>query len=116
MDFLPTMMDVLNVSRPTEQLSWGFDGRSILPILADESYVPPERSIGWWYNTPRKTVSDGWGYRYGKWKYVVGSVSCKKDDCRVPQLYDLSNDLGEKHDLSATHPYVLTAIEANFTA
>ena len=116
MDFLPTVMEVLNVSRPSSQASWGFDGQSILPILADASYVPPERGIGWWYRSSHKVVGDGWGYRHGKWKYVVGSVSCEHDDCKQPQLFDLSVDLSEKHNLATTYPQVLAAIEANFTA
>merc|ERR1719197_1398981 len=32
-DFLPTIMEVLGVSRPEHQHDWGFDGVSILPIL-----------------------------------------------------------------------------------
>ena len=116
MDFLPTVMEVLNVSRPASQAGWGFDGVSIMPILRDASFVPPERGIGWWYNQPTKNVNDGWGYRHGKWKYVVGSVSCQNADCKKPQLYDLSVDLSEKNDLATTFPGVLAAIEANFTA
>ena len=35
--------------------------------------------------------------------------------CRLPMLYDLSTDLGERHDVSAEHPDVLKAIMNNFT-
>ena len=53
---------------------------------------------------------------YGKWKLAVGGISCKQDECRQPQLYDLDVDLGEHNDLSTTHPDVLAAIQANFSA
>ena len=33
MDFLATVMDVLDVQRPVEQREWHFDGVSIMPIL-----------------------------------------------------------------------------------
>eukprot|EP01043_Picozoa_sp_COSAG02_P078172 COSAG02_NODE_17468_length_1001_cov_1.174058_1_plen_58_part_00 len=35
-DFLPTIMDILKVSRPLSQAHWELDGVSILPILRGE--------------------------------------------------------------------------------
>ena len=63
-DFLPTIMDVLNVSRPAHQSDWGMDGRSMLPLLkapvsaldrqdrgvyADGKNVMPPQPMGWMY-------------------------------------------------------------------
>jgi hypothetical protein len=57
--------------------------------------------------------------RAGKWKYVAGGISCDSStatfDCSKEQLYDMSVDWAEEHDLAAKHPDVLTAIAANFT-
>ncbi len=39
-DFIATMMDVLNVSRPETQAQWGFDGRSLMPLLE----APPPKT------------------------------------------------------------------------
>ena len=47
MDFLATVMDVLNVNRPAEQRDWHFDGVSVLPILRAEEIA--SREIGWMY-------------------------------------------------------------------
>ena len=47
MDFLATILDVLQVQRPAAQRDWAFDGVSILPILRGET--PPPRGIGWMY-------------------------------------------------------------------
>ena len=64
-DFLATIMDVLNVSRPAHQADWGIDGRSILPLLkapvsafdkqtqtvyADGKNVMPVHGMGWMFN------------------------------------------------------------------
>jgi len=112
MDFLATMMDAISVDRPATQTNWGFDGKSILPILRGEQW--PERAIGYVFqywkseNTPH-------GFRYGKWKYVKGSQSCQADDCHQDMLFDLESDLGEKNEISAQFPDVLKAIKANFT-
>lgn len=112
MDFLATIMDALSIDRPQKQKDWAFDGKSIMPILQGET--PPERGIGWVYHT--WSHSSPFGYRYGKWKYVHGSTSCKNKNCQKDMLYDLEADLGEKNDISSQHPDVLKAIKANFTS
>jgi arylsulfatase A-like enzyme len=117
MDFLATIMEVLAVERPAGQETWAFDGVSVLPILRGEPAAP--RGIGWIFDTPVLSVQKGYGYRYGKWKYVQGSVSCAgptaNTTCQLPMLYDLESDLGERNDVSAEYPDVLKAIMANFT-
>ena len=57
MDFLATVMDVLDVERPEEQKDWHFDGVSIMPILRGDT--PEPRGIGWMYNQPKLNVHDG---------------------------------------------------------
>jgi len=113
MDFLPTVMEILGVDRPENQREWALDGQSLVPLMMGEAV--PERGIGWWYFTGIPTIENGYGYRYGKWKLVVGSQSCSDEECRRPQLFDLELDLGEWNDLAGTHPDILEAILANFT-
>ena len=118
MDFLATIMDVLQVERPAAQASWAFDGVSAMPILRGEA--PAERGIGWMYMTANASAAEGYAFRYANWKYVVGGISCNPAhatfDCHAPQLYDMRTDYAENHDLAATHPDVLAAIAANFSA
>jgi len=105
------------VQRPPAQRDWGFDGVSILPILRGET--PEERGIGWMYNVP-VAGENGYAYRYGKWKYVAGGASCVAAqatfNCSRPQLYDMSVDYVEDHDLREAEPEVFAAIAANFSA
>jgi arylsulfatase A-like enzyme len=116
MDFLPTILEALNVERPQAQQEWALDGLSLLPLLqAPATPMAPERSIGWWYYGATPTVSKGYGFRQGNWKLVVGSASCTLEKCQVPQLYDLSVDLGERNDLSLDYPDVLSGLLANFS-
>ena len=116
-DFLPTIMELLNVERPLSQSHWHFDGVSVLPILRGEK--PAERGIGWMHRFPNAAASHGYAFRYGRWKYVVGSISCNHEnasfDCTKPQLYDLEEDLGEEVDLKDAHPEIFAAITANFS-
>jgi arylsulfatase A-like enzyme len=120
MDFLPTIMEILNVDRPEKQQSWAMDGRSVLPLLRNPSNFTwretsqGPRSIGIGYRRPHLDVKNGWGYRYGKWKFVQGSQSCTISTCQQPQLFNLEEDLGERQDLSADYPDVLKDIQSRF--
>jgi arylsulfatase A-like enzyme len=114
MDFLPTVLELLgNASRPSGQTSWAIDGVSILPVLVGETL--PARGIGWAYMSIDATADDGYGFRYGKWKLVVGGRSCTQEECKRPMLYDLEADLGERRDLSSAHPDLMAAMIHNFT-
>lgn len=120
MDYLATIMDVLGVPRPAEQADWAFDGVSVLPLLRGET--PSERGIGWMYYSPNVSAANGYAYRWGNWKYVVGGISCDPTspdatfNCYNPQLYDMSVDWAENNDLAKAHPDILAALAANFTA
>lgn len=120
MDFLPTIMDLLKVERPEEQQSWALDGRSILPLLRNpdkfswNETIDGPRSIGIGYSDPQLSVTKGWGYRFGIWKYVEGSASCTVADCQRAQLFNLEEDLGERHDLSKQHPEILSSLQEKF--
>jgi arylsulfatase A-like enzyme len=119
-DFLPTIMEILNVSRPPEQESWAFDGRSILPLLRNpDTFLWKDteegpRSFGVGYYNPSSTVVKGWGYRYGPWKYVEGSISCTSSECQKPQLFNLESDPGERNDLAAEYPDILADLKQKF--
>lgn len=115
MDLLPTIMDLLgNVSRPAAQAGWALDGTSVLPVLRGEAL--PARGMGWAYMAADPATAElGYGYRFGKWKLVVGGASCRQASCKRPMLFDLDADLGERHDLAAAHPDVIKALLANFS-
>jgi arylsulfatase A-like enzyme len=117
MDFMATVMDVLGVSRPPSQASWAFDGVSVLPLLRGEAMG--DRGVGWMYLDPVVSPSTGYAFRYGKWKYVAGGISCDSAhatfNCSKPQLYDMSVDWVEDHDLAEAEPVVLAAIATNFS-
>jgi hypothetical protein len=112
-----TVLEVLGVQRPASQAEWAFDGVSLLPIFRGEE--PELRGIGWMYMTPTASVRDGYAFRYGNWKLAVGGISCDPEsatfNCSAPQLYDMSNDIEENHDLALKEPAVLAAIMKNFS-
>lgn len=117
MDFLATVMDVLNIERPESQKDWHFDGVSAMPIIKGEK--PSERGIGWMYLQPVISHKNGYAYRWGKYKMVTGGISCHAEkatfNCSKPQLYDMELDYAENHDLAEQYPNILDGLIQNFT-
>lgn len=100
------------VDRPPSQQNWAMDGRSVLPLLKNTK--TGVRSTGIGYYDAKLSVVHGWGYRHGKWKYVEGSTSCEQASCHQPQLYDLENDVGERHDLTGEFSDTLANLQKMF--
>jgi hypothetical protein len=117
MDFLATVMEVLDIERPAHQQDWAFDGISAMPILRGET--PAIRGFGHMYMKPDADAKEGYAYRYGNWKLAVGGISCDPGkssfNCSKPQLYDMATDIGENFDLADKQPEILAAILRNFT-
>eukprot|EP00038_Savillea_parva_P008746 m.178892 g.178892 ORF g.178892 m.178892 type:complete len:646 (+) comp14648_c0_seq1:135-2072(+) len=117
MDFLATVMDVLDVERPAHQQHWAFDGVSAMPIIKGEAV--PQRGFGHMYMTPTASAKEGYSYRWQNWKLAVGGVSCDPEqasfDCSKPQLYNMDNDIAENHNLADQEPEILNQIMYNFS-
>ena len=95
MDLLPTIAAAAGATYPAERAGRPIlpaSGRSLLPDLRGEA--TPERGIPTAHEGAR-------GYRLGDWKIVWG----KRQAAPVTwQLFDLSKDPSEQHDLAAQHP------------
>jgi arylsulfatase len=95
MDLLPTIAAATGSTYPRERAGKPIrpvSGRSLLPDLRGEP--TPVRGIPTAHEGAR-------GYRLGQWKIVWG----KRQNAPVTwQLFDLSKDPSEQHDLAGQHP------------
>jgi arylsulfatase A-like enzyme len=102
-DVYPTILEMAGVHQPRAYI---LDGDSLLPILSGSGLLPP-RAIFWhfpvylepdsgrrgpWKTTPCSAV------RQGDWKLIEFF-----EDGRL-ELYNLKDDIGEKHNLAQTLP------------
>jgi arylsulfatase A-like enzyme len=94
-DMMPTMLDLAGTSAPDGR---NLDGISLAPVLHNDGELP-DRKLFWAYRN-RFAVRDG------KWKLV--------DESGKPQLFDLSEDLGEQHDLAAEQPARAASMQAAY--
>lgn len=100
-DFFPTILQMARVKNyKTEQ---PIDGQSFVPVLKNPDYQDSTRALVWHF--PHKwTNNDGPGINYfsavrkGDWKLVYNMRTGERE------LYNLANDIGELHDLSAQNP------------
>ncbi len=96
-DLLATLADILGAELPANA---GEDSFSILPLLRGEDRPLRGNAV----NCSMKGLP---GLRSGQWKFIPGAGSggwSKGSDDQPVQLYDLSADLGETHNLAADKP------------
>ena len=112
MDVLPTLATITGAPLPEHKI----DGVNILPLLKGDPDANPRDHLFYYYGKQLRAV------RQGRWKlhFPHGYRSYKgvepgKGGLPGPyahsetgmELYDLENDIGEKHDVAAKHPEVV---------
>lgn len=95
-DLFPTFLELAGLKPPAEDGPNALDGTSLVGLMQNGTPLP-ERTLFWEHKAQ-------WAVRSGKWKaFFTG--------WRDPELYDLSEDLGETSDLAARYPERLDSME-----
>lgn len=99
-DVMPTLLSLAGVEPPADR---PLDGVDLSPVLLRQQPLP-ERPLFW------ASLSNGGNrteaMRLGAWELVVKHPRARKGTFQNEQveLYRLDQDLGQEHDLAATHP------------
>lgn len=78
--------------------AWHLDGVNLLPFLSGENTARPHETLFW-------RIDGMWAVRQGDLKLVSATPG------HAPELFDLSTDLGEEHDLAAAQPAKVTELK-----
>lgn len=100
-DLMPTLADAGG-----QKVSNEMDGISILPTLANKAKKQEKRKYLYWEfyeRGPQQAV------HYGQWK-GYRTWNKKKGTGGNIELYDLSTDISEEHDLATQHPDIVKQI------
>lgn len=113
-DITPTLLEACRVE-PRANIQ--FDGRSLLGVLTGESRERPERTLFFqWHrgDTPEKYRN--FAARGPRWKLLQpqGAPGTKLPDPLPLELYDLSNDPYEEHNLAAEHPEIVADLKRQY--
>jgi len=95
MEIVPTLLKEICIQPPENVI---LDGYDIMPTLSKAA--PSPRTEMFWQRRNDKAA------RVGNWKWVES----KKGN----GLFNLQDDIGEQHDLSATHPQKLKEMKQHF--
>jgi arylsulfatase A-like enzyme len=76
-----------------------FDGINLIPLLTGEQPAK-ERTLYWRINRETRQQK---AVRRGKWKYI--------QDSNVEMLFDMSDDPGERRDVSFQHPDIFASLK-----
>lgn len=99
MDLLPTFARLAGAKLPKDRV---IDGKDIWPVIA-ESRKSPHKAFFFYSRNDLKAV------RSGKWKLHI-------KDGNPDALYNLENDIGERHNVLATHKSVSKGLLAHIKA
>ncbi|MEJ2702825.1 MAG: arylsulfatase [Sedimentisphaerales bacterium] len=95
-DFLPTFAELAGVDYPAS-----VDGISMVPTLLGKPAAQKEHKFLYWEFHERGSKQ---AVRMGDWKAVRFNATGKLE------LYNLKNDVGEKHDVADQHPDIVAKI------
>jgi len=100
-DYLPTVAELIGIEAPS-----GLDGISFLPTLLGNRGAQKQHDFLYWEFHERGTTEQA--VRLGRWKGIRHAPSSSIE------LYDLSRDPGEQHDVAAQHPEIVNKIQELF--
>jgi len=94
-DYMPTFAEMAGLERPA-----GIDGVSMLAALEGRASARKPREYLYWEFQGKQVV------RMGSWKGIRNAAT------GALELYDLAKDIGEKTDVAAAHPDIVSRLEA----
>ncbi|MCS7044793.1 MAG: sulfatase-like hydrolase/transferase [Gemmataceae bacterium] len=97
LDILPTACSLAGAKIPAD-----VDGVDLMPYLLGQKQTAPHDALYWRFG-PQKAI------RKGDWTLVDWRDFEKKTNSGW-QLFNLANDLGQKNDLAAKHPEIVTEL------
>jgi arylsulfatase A-like enzyme len=95
-DVMPTALAAAGIAAKPE---WKLDGANLLPLLDNTNRAEPHSALYWRFGVQ-------YAVRQGNWKLVKPHIDMQ------PRLFNLANDIGEKHDLAAKHPERVKELQA----
>lgn len=114
-DVFPTLVEIAG-AKLTDAVKMQVEGRSLLPLLKNGNAEWADRQlvthVGRWAKgeDPNLSQYTNCSIRTKRWHMV--SVAKKGE--KKWQLFDISNDPGEQHDVVAQHPEVLHDLESSY--
>jgi arylsulfatase A-like enzyme len=111
-DFFPTILDMAGIKNA--KMIQEVDGKSFLPILKNADLKDKNRELVWhhpnrWIPAEGPDIHFSSAFRKGDWKLIYDYRKGKLE------LFNLSSDIGEQHDLASENPQKVKELATLFT-
>ncbi len=112
-DIAPTMLELCGVAKP-ERVQ--FDGRSLAPLLRGQQVAWPDRTLFFqWHRGDAPERYRAFAARSQDWKLVQSLGAGEQWNGKTAfQLYDMTHDPLELHDLAAQEPDRVAQLKAQY--
>jgi len=100
MDLFPTFAKLAGAEVPRDRV---IDGKDIWPVLTGDAETPHE---AFFYHSTNTLCA----VRSGKWKFHLGKGNGRQGS-KIPALYNLETDIGEKKNVIGKHPEVVAKLQ-----
>jgi arylsulfatase A-like enzyme len=98
LDLFPTALTAAGASRDPKLPA--LDGVDLIPFLSGKNSAAPHARLFW-----RMDGGEAFAIREGNWKWM-------RTYSNAPELYNLSDDIGESRNLAQKHPEIATRLAA----
>jgi len=98
LDVFPTALAAAGGSLDRNSL---LDGVNLAPFLTGDTHLPPHEALFW-------RMGANFAVRKGDWKLVRARPG-------EPELYNLSTDMSEAHNLAQSHPDIVRELQAEYS-
>jgi arylsulfatase A-like enzyme len=106
-DLLPTFVKLAGGKVPTDQK---IDGEDLSPLLLGRTSKSPHEAHYYFSGNALQAVRSGpWKLAIARQSENLGKATSSETDANkpfAPTLYNLDNDIGERHDVAAEHPEI----------
>lgn len=111
-DWFPSILELAGIKQYNTVQT--IDGKSIIPFLKNPTLKDDKKVLLWhypnnWTNVNNHGISWGTALRKGNWKLIYFHKTGELE------LYDLSKDIGEEHDLAKAQPAKLREMASLMT-
>jgi len=109
-DVLPTFVALAGGAVPAAR---PIDGRDLTPLLLGRTDESPREAHYYFAGNALQAVRSGpWKLAIARQNEATGKPSPEAGQPFTPTLYNLDDDLGERHDVAAVHPDVVQRLQA----
>lgn len=112
-DFYPSILEMAGIESSARRGGFEIDGKSFVPLIDGTGNPSADRPLVWNFPNIWGLLGPGidlnCAIRKNRWKLIYNYATGEKE------LYDITEDISEKHNLADSHPDVVDSLSADLS-